>query len=255
MDGDGPADASGQGLESVLRPVRSGNAFEETLQRILQLVRLGLVPDGGRLPAERELAERLQVSRVTLREALKVLQDEGLLETRRGRYGGAFVHYRPKAVVEEGDGSGDGAELRRRARRMGHRLEDTLLFREVLEVGAAELCAARRPTGEQARLLRDCLAATGSAAPADYRRADTRLHLAIAELCGSASVAEQYASVRASVNELLDCIPLLPRNLDHSQAQHSELVAAVLDGDREKARSVMREHIAGTAALLRGFLS
>ncbi|AXI80635.1 FadR/GntR family transcriptional regulator [Peterkaempfera bronchialis] len=251
MDGGGGDDR----LAAVLRPVRSGNTFEEAVQRILQLVRLGLVPDGGRLPAERELAERLQVSRVTLREALKALQDEGLLETRRGRYGGTFVRYRPEAVEDAGRASAGGDELRRRARRMGDRLEDTLLFREVLEVGAAELCADRRPTGVQAQRLRDCLAATGSAALGDYRRMDTRLHLAVAELCGSPSVAEQYASVRASVNELLDCIPLLPRNLDHSEAQHAALVAALLDGDRERARAVMRAHVAGTAALLRGFLS
>lgn len=242
-------------LAAVLRPVRSGNTFEETVQRILQLVRLGLVPDGERLPAERELADRLQVSRVTLREALRVLQDEGLLETRRGRYGGTFVRYRPEAVADTTGPAAGGEELRRRARRMGDGLEDTLLFREVLEVGAAELCAARRPTGARAQRLRECLAATSAAALGDYRRMDTRLHLAVAELCGSPSVAQQYASVRASVNELLDCIPLLPRNLQHSEAQHAELVAALLAGDRERARAVMREHVAGTAALLRGFLS
>ncbi|WP_055589453.1 FadR/GntR family transcriptional regulator [Streptacidiphilus griseoplanus] len=241
-------------LAAVLRPVRSGNTFEEAVQRILQLVRLGLVPDGGRLPAERELAERLQVSRVTLREALRVLQDQGLLETRRGRYGGTFVRYRPGALVGTGTQAG-GEELRRRAELMGDRLEDTLLFREVLEVGAAELCAAHRPAGAAARRLRECLAATGSAQLGEYRRMDTRLHLAVAELCGSPSVAAQYAAVRASVNELLDCIPLLPPNLLHSEEQHTALVAALLDGDRERARTVMREHVAGTAALLRGFLS
>jgi DNA-binding FadR family transcriptional regulator len=57
------------------------------------------------------------------------------------------------------------------------------------------------------------------------------------------------------VNDLLDCIPLLVRNLEHSQAQHTALVEAVLEGDADGAREVMREHCAGTAALLRGFLS
>ena len=55
-------------LTPVLRPVRAGNGFEEALEQILQVVRLGLVPGGERLPAERELAERLGISRVTLRE-------------------------------------------------------------------------------------------------------------------------------------------------------------------------------------------
>ena len=86
------------GLTPVLRPVRAGNGFEEALEQILQVVRLGLVPGGERLPAERELAERLGISRVTLREVLKVLQDQGLVESRRGRYGGTFVLPRAEAV-------------------------------------------------------------------------------------------------------------------------------------------------------------
>src|SRR6266487_1521457 len=52
--------------EAVFRPVRSGNAFEEAVERILQAIKLGVVTYGERLPAERELARRLAVSRVTL---------------------------------------------------------------------------------------------------------------------------------------------------------------------------------------------
>src|SRR5689334_2034139 len=81
-------------FSAVLRPVRAGSGFEEALERILQVLRLGLVPYGERLPAERELGERLRISRVTLREVLKVLADEGLVVSRRGRYGGTFVRYR-----------------------------------------------------------------------------------------------------------------------------------------------------------------
>ncbi|KAF4409744.1 MULTISPECIES: FadR/GntR family transcriptional regulator [Streptomyces] len=237
---------AGDRLATVLRPVR-GNGFEEALEQILRVLRLGLVPEGGRLPAERELAERLGISRVTLREALKVLAEQGLLESRRGRYGGTFVLPRP------GTAGGGAAELRRRTASVD--LEDALRFREVLEVGAAGLCAADRPAGERAERLREALAATHDAPLADYRRRDTLLHLTLAELSGSPSLAAQYAAVRAGVNELLDCIPLLVRNLEHSQAQHTALVRAVLDGDAETARRVMREHCAGTAALLRGFLA
>ncbi|CAM5590585.1 FadR/GntR family transcriptional regulator [Streptomyces abikoensis] len=232
-------------LAPVLRPVRAGNGFEEALEQILRIMRLGLVAEGERLPAERELADRLHVSRVTLREVLKVLQEQGLVESRRGRYGGTFVLARPATAGED--------ELRRRV--AGVDVEDTLRFREVLEVGAAGLCAAHGlPEGGAGR-LRAALAATHDAPLAGYRRADTLFHLTLAELSGSPSLAEQYAAVRATVNDLLDCIPLLVRNLEHSQRQHTTLVEAVLDGDAEGAREVMREHCCGTAALLRGFLS
>ncbi|MFE9609294.1 FadR/GntR family transcriptional regulator [Streptomyces sp. NPDC006012] len=232
-------------LAPVLRPVRAGNGFEEALEQILQVVRLGLVPGGERLPAERELAERLGISRVTLREVLKVLQDQGLVESRRGRYGGTFVLPRAEA-------SG-GAELRRRL--AGIDLDDVLRFREVLEVGAAGLCAAHALSDGQAERLRTALARTHDAPLAAYRRLDTLLHLTVAELSGSPTLAAQYAAVRAAVNDLLDCIPLLVRNLEHSQRQHTALVEAVLGGDAEAARATMREHCAGTAALLRGFLA
>ncbi|OFA52981.1 FadR/GntR family transcriptional regulator [Streptomyces fradiae] len=234
-------------LTRVLRPVRAGNGFEEALEQILQVLRLGLVERGGRLPSERELAGRLGISRVTLREVLKVLADQGLVESRRGRYGGTFVL--------PGPGAGGGAEAGLRRRIAEVDVEDALRFREVLEVGAAGLCAEDGLTGRSADRLRAALAATRDATPADYRRLDTLLHLTLAKLSGSPTLAAQYAAVRASLNDLLDRIPLLVRNLEHSQQQHTALVEAVLEGDADGAREVMREHCAGTASLLRGFLA
>lgn len=174
-DARGVNDRPGDQLAPVLRPVRAGNGFEEALEQILQVVRLGLVPGGERLPAERELAERLGISRVTLREVLKVLQDQGLVESRRGRYGGTFVRPRTEAPGE--------AELRRRVE--GVDIEDVLRFREVLEVGAAGLCATHGLSADQSARLREALARTHDAPLAEYRRLDTLLHLTLTELCGS----------------------------------------------------------------------
>lgn len=252
----GEAGRDSDRLSPVLRPVRAGSGFEEALEQILQVLRLGLVPYGERLPAERELADRLAISRVTLREVLKVLQEQGLVESRRGRYGGTFVRYRAGALTAASSGrAGQESQEELRRKVAGTDLEDALRFREVLEVGAAELCAARELGAAQRERLRESLAATDDAPLGDYRRLDTRLHLTLAELSGSPSLAAAYAGVRASVNDLLDCIPLLVRNLEHSQVQHAALIDAILEGDADGAREVMREHCAGTAALLRGFLS
>src|SRR5215469_6838034 len=80
--------------DALFRPVRAGNAFEETVERLLTAIKLGLAEPGSRLPPERELAERLEVSRDTLREAIRALQRSGYVESRRGRYGGTFVNAR-----------------------------------------------------------------------------------------------------------------------------------------------------------------
>jgi DNA-binding GntR family transcriptional regulator len=125
----------------------------------------------------------------------------------------------------------------------------------VLETGAAE-CAAGRVLGQDERRgLRVRLVEAAAADLADYRRKDSRLHLAVAEVTGSASLTAAVAEVRTRVNELLDSIPLLQPNLVHSNEQHELIVAAVLDGDPEAARQAMAEHLDGTASLLRGFLS
>ncbi|GAA1348539.1 FadR/GntR family transcriptional regulator [Saccharothrix algeriensis] len=228
--------------DALFRPVRAGNAFEGTVERLLQAIRLGAVPPGERLPAERDLATRLGVSRVTLREAIRSLQDAGYVESRRGRYGGTFVNGElPAAPPGRGGGPPD--------------LADALTLRSVLETGAAE-CAAGTALGPGERHdLRARLAECAAADLADYRRKDSRLHLAIAESTGSASLTAAIADSRSRINELLDRIPLLPPNLAHSNEQHERIITRVLDGDADGARREMAEHLAGTAALLRGFLS
>ena len=74
--------------ETIFGPVKPSNAFEETFERLLQAIKLGIVGYGDRLPSERDLAARLTVSRVTLREAIRALKQVGYLESRRGRGGG-----------------------------------------------------------------------------------------------------------------------------------------------------------------------
>ena len=80
-------------LRGVLRPVRQGNAFEETVERLLTVIKLGLVAPGERFPPERELAAQLGISRLTLREAISELNQAGYVESRRGRLGGTFITY------------------------------------------------------------------------------------------------------------------------------------------------------------------
>jgi DNA-binding FadR family transcriptional regulator len=238
---------AGQADDAVFRPVRTGNPFEETVERLLQAIKLGVVVPGDRLPSERDLAARLNVSRVTLREAIHALAEAGYVESRRGRYGGTFVNEQlPKPRR---------TPAKRIARELGDGLEDALVLRAALETGAAEAAAARTLSAAERDHLTRCLADTAAASLTDYRRLDSRLHLAIAEVTGSPSLTSATADVRMRLNELLDAIPLLEPNLDHSNHQHEAVVTAILAGDAVAARQAMQEHLSGTATLLRAFLS
>lgn len=191
----------------------------------------------------------MQVSRTTLREALAALRDAGLVQTRRGRVGGTFVVYDGSATLP-----GRSAGL--------PDIEDVLAFRSVVEPGAAGLAATRMALADDAMAVTGVGAALRglvdavAQAPDDARRrlADTRLHLAVAQASGSDALTTAVADVQVRLGQLLAAIPVLPRNIAHSDAQHEAIVAAVLSGEADAARSAMLEHCAGTAALLRGLL-
>ncbi len=225
---------------TVYRPVRGGNALEDTVARLVQTVRLGVVAPGESLPSERDLAERYGVSRDTVRQAIGELAGAGYVVRRRGRYGGTFV---ADPLPTPADGPVDAAEL-----------DDVLGLRRVLEAGAARAAASRELTDAARTTLEERHRATADAAEADYRRLDSLLHLSIAELSGIPSLLPLVVENRARVNAWLDTFPLLPRNIDHSDAQHERIVAAILEGRPDAAEAAVLDHLAGSEALLRGFL-
>jgi DNA-binding FadR family transcriptional regulator len=246
--------STGVDLSGTLRPVREGNAFEETVERLLTIIKLGLVAQGERFPPERELAAQLGISRLTLREAISELNQAGYVESRRGRQGGTFITYtRPAPSVDE---------LRRLAVEHGQKLTDALTFRFAVETGAADTlaqqfapCGAAAAREAQRDVLLARLADVNAAKPKDYRRLDTLFHLSIAELTGSSLLSTACAEARMRLNDFLNAIPVLKQNIAHAAAQHAAIVEAILAGEHDRARVAVAEHLAGTGALLRGFLA
>src|SRR5260370_39832907 len=115
--------------------------------------------------------------------------------------------------------------------------------------------AARDSLSRKQRETRaERLAAMAEAGSFGYRQAATRLHLAVADAAGSPLLTASVVEARVRLVDLLNAIPMLGRNLDHANVQHASIVRAILGGDPDRARRVMEEHVAGTAALLRGFL-
>lgn len=242
---------SGDLLGTVLRPVRTHHVFEACVEQLATAIRLGVYPLGSTLPGERELAERLGVSRATLREAIAALRQAGLVETRRGRGGGTVVTLKPTTPSA------------RKASRVSAQVRadwlDVLEYRRITEPGAAYLAARRQQDrsldDDQREQLRAALEDVATARrPAAHRQADSRFHLTVAALTGSARVLSAVTDVQRVLHEMLLAIPVLDANIAHSDRQHATVVKAVLDGRPDRARRAMEQHCDDTAALLRGLV-
>lgn len=230
---------------AVLGPIRA-HAFETCVERLATAIRLGVFPPGTLLPSERELAERLDVSRATLREAITALRSAGMVVTSRGRGGGTTVSYRPEPA-----GRPSGDYLAERC----SELVESLQFRRIVEPGACFVAAGRRLSPPQAEQLIACEREVRRAPDtAAHRQADSRLHLAIAAATGSRMIMDAVTTVQGALHEMLQAIPVLGRNIAHSNHQHAAIVAAILAEKPVAARRAMEQHCDDTAALLHGLL-
>jgi DNA-binding GntR family transcriptional regulator len=131
-------------VAAVFEPVSPPTTFEETVERLGNAIKLGLLGAGTRLPPERELAAQLGISRSTLRQAIVTLVQSGHLASVRGRAGGTFVAETPPLAA--------------RSARLppARRMRAVLDYRVAIEMGAAMLAAerARVPRPRPDALLR-----------------------------------------------------------------------------------------------------
>src|SRR5213596_3653945 len=121
---------------ALLAPVPMRTAGERIAERLVTAIALGEFVPGQRLPAERDLAAMLEVSRTTVREALQRLQAAGYVTARRGRGGGTFVR--------TGQGPGSDEMIRRTLVPAWAQLTELLDFRQLVEQLIARTAAVRR---------------------------------------------------------------------------------------------------------------
>jgi GntR family transcriptional regulator, transcriptional repressor for pyruvate dehydrogenase complex len=232
-----PAPAIARDL--LLSPVEPTGAVEQVVRRIGEAIGAGLLAPGERLPGQIELAETLGVARMTLRQALAVLEDAGLLEIRRGRTGGAFVAADPPPPALDPP--------------TAEQLRALTDWRRAVSGEAAALAAERRTAGEL-EALRAAMHAVedASADAATFRRADARFHVLVAELARSARLVAAEANLQVELAEVLALTPGPARARRVSQAGHEPIVAAIADGDPATARAATILHVEGTHDWVRG---
>jgi len=228
--------------EAVFAPVRSQTAFEETVERLGTAIKLGLLPAGSQLPAERELCARLGIARSTLRQALTALSQSGHVYATRGRGGGTFV----SDPLPPSDPPSPHTLTRWR---------ETCDRRLAVELGVAVL-AAERADSESLDALDEIATALEDALEdfAAYRQADVRLHVSLAEATRSAPLVRAMTEAQGAMTDLISHIAHPPQVLASSNAQHRRLLAAVRERDAMRAALVMTEHLHGTEHILAGLL-
>lgn len=233
-------------LEDVFfRKAHWHSAYEVAVQRLAQAIKLGALKAGARLPPERELVERLGVSRTTLREGMRALQQQGYLKTSRGRSGGTFIVQRQLRQPTKGD-------IQRIAREMDRSILDLLDMRAAVEPKAAEL-AARRATDEAIDNLQWLVERAKRVPQSELRQADSTLHIAVAHTAGSDRLLDLVLEEQMRLHDLLGYLAMSPGlRSEHGQSvvQHARIVEAIAKRDPQASYEAMRKHIEGTNDLL-----
>jgi GntR family transcriptional regulator, transcriptional repressor for pyruvate dehydrogenase complex len=218
-------------------------AYALVVEHIRRAIRLGEYKPGDKMPPERQHAAQLGVSRVTLREAIRVLQGEGYVETRRGSAGGVIVL-----------GPQESVELRRQ--RLRARLDELLdiqEFRRVNERLAAE-CAAARATEEDLEALEASIESmAASETLGDFRQTDSAFHLGIAASTGSPLLMAAIEEARAAMFDSTDALDydlMLAANVK----VHRKILDAIRARDTARAGRAMQAHVNATTRELKELL-
>jgi GntR family transcriptional regulator, transcriptional repressor for pyruvate dehydrogenase complex len=228
---------------TLFAPLEAAGRAETVARRLVQAITLGLLLDGERLPAESQLARQFGVSPVTLREALAMLRDMGLVETRRGRQGGSFV--RAPASAQE-------AQVEAILRLLSvHELRDIGDHRAAVAGAAARLAAQRAQDGDVATLREHTGRLHVAQSRTERRRADARIHIEIAAAAQSPRLTQEEMTLWSEVGDLV-WLPVTSGQAAGIGAEHDAIVDAIARRDAGQARTLTEQHVQAETARLIG---
>lgn len=236
-------------------PVQPTSAYELVVEQLRRAIHLRRFVPGDKLPPERELARQLGVSRTTVREAVRVLESEGLVQSRRGATGGLTV-LEPR--VSE-------AALRETRRERLEAIDAIFDYRLANECAAARLAAARRGARDIAALgdllqRMGALAAPGGASDehdevervAQFMAADSEFHLGVGRAARNPYLLQAIEDGRAAMFHPVGAV--FRRLEDNANDFHEAIFAAIEAGDAQAAHDAMAAHLSASRATLKTLL-
>ena len=238
--------------DTILR-IENAPAHELVVDQIRRAIQLGRFLPGDKLPAERDLAALLGVSRATVREAIRVLEADGVVSVRRGAQGGLVIN-RLNAT--------DTRTLRARLKKQTRELIDVFDYRLAVECMSARLAAHRRTDGDLAQ-LRDALERMAQLAAhadgehrahttAQFNAVDTEFHLMIANASANPYLVEGAEKVRRAM--FLPVGAVFNQLRDDANDIHAAIFEAIEAGDADAAEQRMRQHVEATRSAMADLL-
>jgi GntR family transcriptional repressor for pyruvate dehydrogenase complex len=226
-------------MADALRPVKRTRLYEEVADRLREFIDDEALGPGDRLPSEREIASRLEVSRTSVRQALTTLKATGLIEMRHGD--GAYLVRSSRDIVPT---------LASELLRQYERLPAIMEVREALETENARL-AARRRTNVELTEMRAALAQMRAAIERGRPgiEGDARFHKAVARAAHNDLLLALMRQLTEPIDSTRRASLSLPGRPAQSLAAHHAIVEAIEAGDEDAAARAMREHLRVVASV------
>lgn len=228
-------------------PIRQPRAHDYVYEQLARHIGLGLIGVGEPLPPERNLAAVFGVGRTTIQRAIQMLEEEHLVETRRGRLGGTFV------LGTQADEAGH-RRLLASLRAASDDIRDALVLRRITEEATARIAASEATEAEIGDMEATLERMEAATSELDYHRYDTEFHLQIARASHNALLYESAERARLILNNAILALPESTAWHARIQKEHRAVVDAISRGDGTGAQAVIADHLDHTDTSIRAML-
>ena len=217
----------------MLNPVKNIKVYEVIMEEIKDIVKKGELKSGEKLPSERELADKLEVSRTSVREALKALTMLGLIESKHGE--GNFIKSNFENSLLE--------PLSIVFLLIGSKNEDIIELRRIIEPEAAGL-AAKNITESELRDLKEIMKELNNSLDAEIcAQLDKKFHYKIPQASGNHLISTIMFSISSLIEKYIDSSRIHNINKKVVKLQHEEIYKALESRDSKKASEYVKKHL------------